>query len=517
MPSEFRNETYTDFTDAENQRAFRDALDSLPLGDEQGLVIAGREVKARRRIESVNPSRPAEIVGRFPVAEAAEARAALDAAWDAFSAWAATPVEIRAQVLFDAAALIRKNKHLYSAAMVVEVGKPWGEADADTAEAIDFLEFYGRQALALQGRTHALTPYPGERPELFYIPLGAGVVIPPWNFPMAIALGMTAAAIVAGNTVVLKPSSDAPFIGRLFFDALVASGMPPGVVNYLPGEGRTAGEELVTNARTRFIAFTGSREVGLGIVEKAGRTAAGQVWIKRVIAEMGGKNGIVVDESADVDSAAAGIVASAFGYAGQKCSACSRAIIHPAVYDRVRDAVAERASALRVGDPRRVDTQMGPVINRNAHAKTMHYIDIGKREAKLLAGGEAIDNDGGYYIAPTVFENVAPGSTLDQEEIFAPVLSIIKTDATAFEDLVALANATEYGLTGAVYSADRKHLNYARDHFHVGNLYFNRKCTGALVDVHPFGGFNMSGTDSKAGGRDYLLLLTQAKSVSEKI
>jgi len=394
------------------------------------------------------------------------------------------------------------------------VGKNWAEADADVGETIDFLEFYAREALRLAG---AKTPiqYPGERNELIYVPLGVGAVIPPWNFPFAIMAGMTAASIVTGNTVILKPSSDAPTIAAKFVEVLEEAGIPAGVVNFCPGSGATFGNAIVEHPKTRFIAFTGSKAVGLEIHERAARTQAGQIWIKRTILEMGGKDSILVAADADLDAAADGIVASAFGFSGQKCSACSRAIIEAPVYDAMIERILARVARLTVGDPA-ANNYIGPVVNKGALESMLRYVETGKKEGRLLTGGAAPQTaDGGYFLEPTVFADIASDAVLAQEEIFGPVLALIKVES--FEEGLAVANNTEYGLTGALYSTDRAKLDRARRDFHVGNLYFNRKCTGAMVGAHPFGGFNMSGTDSKAGGPDYLLLFTQAKSVAERL
>ncbi|CRF28910.1 aldehyde dehydrogenase [Mycobacterium tuberculosis] len=396
--------------------------------------------------------------------------------------------------------------------MVVEAGKSWAEADADTAEAIDFLEFYGREAERLAER-QPLTSIPGEDNELTYIPLGVGVIIPPWNFPLAITAGMTSAAVAAGNTVVLKPASATPVVAAKFVELLQTAGLPDGVVNFLPGSGQEVGDYLVEHPLTRFISFTGSREVGLRINELAARTAPGQRWIKRVVAEMGGKDAIIVDSDSDLELAAEAITASAFGFAGQKCSACSRAIVHESVYDEVLRRVAERVSRLRLGNPSNPEVDVGPVIDAKAHLKILEYLEIGSTEGRLVCGGGA-GGAKGYYIEPTVIADVDSKARIVQEEIFGPVVAFIKS--ASFDHALELANDTEYGLTGAVITRNRAHLERARTEFHVGNLYFNRKCTGALVGVHPFGGFNMSGTDSKAGGRDYLLQFTQAKVVSER-
>jgi len=513
MIAEFRNEPILDYSIEANRRKMEEALAevSAKLGQEYPLVIGGERVKAAGTFDSINPSNPKEIIGRFHKAGADEARRAVAAAESAFEGWRWMPARERADLLFRAAAILRRRRFEMNAWMVLEVGKNWTEADGDTAEAIDFMEFYGREAIRY-AQPHPLTPVPGEDNELKYIPLGAGAVIPPWNFPCAILTGMTTAAMVTGNTVVLKPSSDSCAIGWAVFSILEEAGMPPGVVNFLPGGGATAGQALVDNARTRFIAFTGSKEVGLGINESAAKHRDGQIWIKRVIAEMGGKDFILVDADADLESAAQGIVAAAFDFQGQKCSACSRAIIHEKVYDRVLEMIAERTRKITVGPTRSYEHYMGPVINAGAEKSILGYIEIGKKEGRLVTGGGKARDDG-YFIQPTVIADVPPRARLSLEEIFGPVLAV--TRCKNLEEGIEFANATEFGLTGAVYSRNRKHLRAAKRLCHVGNLYLNRKCTGALVGGHPFGGFNMSGTDSKAGGRDYLGLFMQAKLISE--
>jgi 1-pyrroline-5-carboxylate dehydrogenase len=411
---------------------------------------------------------------------------------------------------------MRARRHEFSALMVLEVGKSWAEADADTAEAIDFLEFYGREMLRL-GPPQLTEPCSDCDNKLYRLPLGVGVVISPWNFPLAITTGMTAAAIVTGNTAVLKPASAAPVVAawmvRLFNEDL---GLPPGVLNFLPGPGGAVGDALVDHPLTRFVAFTGSKEVGLRIFERAARLQPGQRWLKRTILEMGGKDAILVDETADMDSAAAGIVLSAFGFGGQKCSACSRLIAVADVYDELLEKVVAQTRTWQVGDPALgPQVRMGPVVDAAALRKHLEYIEIGKREGHLICGGKPIAVPaGGYFLQPTIFADVAPAARIAQEEIFGPVLAVIR--AADFDEGLAIANDTDYGLTGGVYSRRRDRLERACREFHVGNLYFNRKITGALVGIEPFGGFNLSGTDSKAGGSDYLLLFTQAKVVSEK-
>ena len=512
----FQNEPFTDFKVPENARAMQAALDlaASQLGREYDLVIGGHRLKTEGKIRSLNPARPAQLVGLHQQAGAEEAETAMKAALLAFESWSRRPVEERVSLLLNAARIIRNRKFEFCAWLTFEVGKNWAEADADVGETIDFLEFYAREALRL-ATIQPPIQFPGERGELLYIPLGVGAVIPPWNFPFAIMAGMTAASIVTGNTVVLKPSSDAPTIAAKFVEVLEEAGMPGGVVNFCPGSGSTFGNALVEHPQTRFIAFTGSKKVGLEIHERAAKALPGQIWIKRTILEMGGKNAILVCADANLDAAIEGVVASAFGFSGQKCSACSRAIVEAPVYGLFVERLRERVAQLTVGDPA-ANPNLGPVINQGALDSMLRFIETGKKEGRLLAGGHALQTAaGGYFLEPTVFGEIAPEAVLAQEEIFGPVLALIKV--SSFEEGLKAANNTEYGLTGSVYSTDRAKLDHACREFHVGNLYFNRKCTGAMVGAHPFGGFNLSGTDSKAGGPDYLLLFTQAKSVAEAL
>jgi 1-pyrroline-5-carboxylate dehydrogenase len=513
--SPFRNEPFTDFNDAANKRAMIEALQRVrsELGREYDLVVGGQRVRAAQSFVSTNPARPAEVIGTHPEATAEIAEQAVQAAVAAFTGWSRTPVDARVDLLLRAAALIRERHLDFCAWLTFEVGKNWAEADADVGECIDFLEFYAREALRLDSATTPIQ-FPGERNLLRYVPVGVSAVIPPWNFPFAIMAGMTAAAVVCGNTVVLKPSPDAPTIAARFVALLEEAGLPDGVVNLLQG-GPAIGQAIVEHPQVRLIAFTGSKKVGLDIHERAARTQPGQHFIKRTILELGGKDSIIVDADADIDAAVEGVAASAFGFSGQKCSACSRAIVDTVVYDIFCERLAERVGKIASGDPVE-NFYGGPVINAVAYKRVLNYIDIGKSEGRLLTGGRPVENpDAGYYIAPTVFADVPPTARLAQEEIFGPVLAVIKSQG--FDDALAIANNTEYGLTGAIYSSSRENLSRARDEFQVGNLYLNRKCTGAMVGAHPFGGFNMSGTDSKAGGPDYLTLFTQAKSVAEKL
>lgn len=517
VTDEFKNEPFTDFSRPENADAMRTAIEKVrgELGREYPSVINGEKVTLAKKFQSTNPANKTEVVGVFSEGDTDTSlvERAIEAATAAFKQWRNVPAVERAEYLFKVAEIMRRRKHELSAWMVFEVSKTWAEADGDTAEAIDFMEFYGREMLRWSGE-QPVTKVPGENNSLEYIPLGVGAVIPPWNFPLAIMAGMTMAAVVTGNTVVLKPSSDSPTIAAKFIEVLEEAGLPNGVVNFLTGSAAT-GEAMVTHPKTRFISFTGSKGVGLHINEEAAKTREGQIWIKRVIAEMGGKDAIVVADDADLESAATGIVQAAFGFQGQKCSACSRLIVDERVHDELMEKVVAQTKALKMGQPTEGDTNVAAVINKRSFENTIGYINKGVDEGgKILTGGTG-DETQGFFIEPTIVDDVRPGDTIEQEEIFAPVLAVIK--AKDFDHALEIANDTEFGLTGALYSASPERLDRARREFHVGNLYLNRKCTGALVGVHPFGGFNMSGTDSKAGGREYLLQFMQGKSIAQKV
>ncbi|MEK4533401.1 L-glutamate gamma-semialdehyde dehydrogenase [Solibacillus sp. FSL K6-1554] len=509
----YKHEPFTDFSVEENKQAYLEALKKVEsqLGADYPLIIGGERITTEEKIVSYNPAKKTEVIGSVSKASKDLAEKAMQEADKAFKSWKKVKPEIRADVLFKAATIIRRRKHEFSAWLTKEAGKPWNEADADTAEAIDFLEYYGRQMLEMKdGRK--VESRPNEYNRYDYIPLGVGIVISPWNFPFAIMAGTTVAAVVTGNTVLLKPASTTPVVAYKFIEVLEEAGLPKGVVNFVPGSGAEVGDYLVDHPKTRFISFTGSRDVGLRINERASKLSPGQIWIKRVIAEMGGKDTIVVDKDADLELAAQSIVKSAFGFSGQKCSACSRVVIVKDVYDQVVNRVEELTKSLTIGDPSDNNNFMATVIDSAAFKKISEYIEIGKTEGRLVAGGTA-DDSVGYFVHPTVFADVDPEARIMKEEIFGPVVAITKADS--FEEAIEIANNTEYGLTGAVITNDRMNLEYAREEFHVGNLYFNRGCTGAIVGYQPFGGFNMSGTDSKAGGPDYLTLHMQAKTTSE--
>jgi 1-pyrroline-5-carboxylate dehydrogenase len=511
---EFRNEPYADFSRPAVREAAGEALCRVrsELGREYLLRMGGDWIATGDALVSVNPSNPREAVGIHHKATPELANRAVEAAHGYFPQWSRTPAAERVRRLLEAARILRARKMEFDAWLVLEAGKTWPEAEADVSEGIDFCEYYAREMLRLAGpqRVHQL---PGEHDEMIYIPLGVGVVIPPWNFPAAILIGMTVASLVAGNTAIVKPSSETPTIAAKFAEVLLEAGFPEGSFTLLTGSGSTVGDVLVEHPKTRFISFTGSRDVGLRINELAARHGPGQIWIKRVIAELGGKDAIIVDADADIDKAVDGVLASAFGYQGQKCSACSRAIVDAQVYDGFLEKLAAKARDIKVGLAEDPGNYMGPVISETARRTILEYIAIGKREGRLVAGGEA--PSGGYFIRPTIIADVEPGARIFQEEIFGPVLAVTK--ARDFEHALGLANDSQYGLTGAVFSNNPDHVREAKERFHVGNLYFNRKCTGAMVGAHPFGGFNLSGTDSKAGGPDYLLLFLQAKSVAAKV
>ena len=516
---EFRNEPFTDYSAAENAEAMRAAIESVrgELGREYPLIINGEKITTDKKFSSVNPAEKSQIVGVFSDADAdAEnlTAKAVEAATNAFKFWQYTAPAERAEYLFRAAAIIRDRKHYFSAWMCFEAGKTWAEADGDTAEAIDFLEFYGREMLRWAEK-QPVTPYAGEDNRFEYIPLGVGAIIPPWNFPLAIMCGMTMAAVVTGNTCVLKPSPDAPTIAYKFMEVLEEIGLPAGVVNFVVGSGAAVGEQLVQSPKVRFISFTGSKNVGLHIYEEAAKTRPGQKWMKRVVAEMGGKDAIVVCADADLDSAAAGVVSAAFAFQGQKCSACSRLIVDESVHDELLEKIVRLTSNLKVGLPTDGDTNITAVINQKSIDNVQKAVETAKSEGGEVIAGGNVNVESGFYVEPTIITNVKAGSTIEQQEVFAPVLAVIKVKD--FDEALDVANGTDYGLTGSVYSISQANLERARREFHVGNLYLNRKSTGALVGVHPFGGFNMSGTDSKAGGREYLLQFMQGKSVSQKI
>lgn len=512
---QFRSEKLTNFTKPSNIRMMEKTLARVEsrLGREYSIIIGGERIRLNNKFNSYNPSKKEEIVGSFQEADKKTADKAMAIASETFKSWRHTPAKVRANYLIKIAKIMRRRRLELAAWMVFESGKNWVEADADVAEALDFCEYYAREVLRYDIGPK-LMQFPGERDEQIYIPLGVGLVIAPWNFPLAILCGMTTASFVTGNTVIMKPSEDSPAIAAKFMEIIEEAKLPVGVVNFLTGHGRPAADYLVGHPMTRFICFTGSKAVGLYIVEQAAKTRPGQKWVKRVILEMGGKDFIIVDSEADIDSAVTGVRASAYGLQGQKCSACSRLILDDKVYDKFMKKFIPTVEAIKIGPVKYYENYLGPVINEPAYNSILEYINVGKSEGNVICGGEP-GSKSGWFIKPTVIVDIEPHHRIFQEEIFGPVLAV--TRARNFDHALELANSTEYGLTGAVYTKSRKKIERAKKEAHVGNLYFNRKCTAALVGIHPFGGFNMSGTDSKAGGPDYLLLFLQAKSIGEYV
>jgi 1-pyrroline-5-carboxylate dehydrogenase len=513
--TEFRNEPYADFSQPANRQAMEQALAQVrsEFGKEYPLHLAGEAIPTGDKLKSVNPSDTSQVVGIHHRATKELANRAVESAFQFFPQWSRTPAADRVRMTRAVAQIIRKRKLEFDAWLVYEAGKTWIEAEADVCEAIDFCEYYANEMERL-APAQPVSQLPGEKDEMVYIPLGVGVVIPPWNFPLAILVGMTIATLVCGNTAVIKPSSETPTIAVKFAEVLREAGFPEASFTLLVGSGAAVGDVLVEHPKTRFVSFTGSRDVGLRINELAAKHRPGQIWIKRVIAEMGGKDAILVDGECDLEKAVDGVLASAFGYQGQKCSACSRAIVHTQVYDQFVEKLSAKARNIKIGKSDDPGNYMGPVISESARKTILNYIETGKKEGRMVAGDSAVPETG-YFIPPTIIADVDSKATIFQEEIFGPVLAI--TRARDFEHGLELANDSIYGLTGAVFSNNAAHLREARERFHVGNLYLNRKCTGAMVGVHPFGGFNMSGTDSKAGGPDYLLLFLQAKSIAAKV
>ena len=511
----FQTEQYSDFTDAAAKTAYELALAGVAArhGNHAPLVIGSDHLTTGEPIISTDPAQPDQVVGTASAASPADVDKAFDVAWDAFRGWSRTAVEERASIVHRTGDLMAERKYELAALMTYEAGKNWLESEADVAEAIDFCRYYAHQAVAM-AEPLAVHPYPGERNESWLQPIGAGAAIPPWNFPLAILTGMAIGPVAAGNTVLLKPASNTPMLGWAFMEIVAEAGLPPGVINFLPGGGGTIGDHLVDHPRTRFINFTGSKEVGLRIAERAARVHPGQIWLKRAYMEMGGKDALIIDETADLDAAAADAVRSAYGYQGQKCSACSRLIVVSDVYDEILDRVVDLTASLEIG-PGSANAPVGPVISAAQHDAILGEIESGRQEASMVVGGRALDRDGGYYIEPTVFADVSPNARLAQHEIFGPVLSVIR--AADFDDALAIANGTEFGLTGGLHTGDRERIERAEREFHVGNLYVNRKITGALVGVQPFGGFNMSGSNAKAGGPDYLRLFMEMKTVAERL
>ncbi|MCX7594241.1 MAG: L-glutamate gamma-semialdehyde dehydrogenase, partial [Fischerella sp.] len=512
-PSSFTGAADTDYAKEQARKKSQQALQTVrqQFGQTYLPLINGEYVNTQEIIDSLNPSNYSEVIGKVGLIGVEQAEKAMQAAKAAFPGWRKTPVRQRAEVLRKAAELMEQRRAELAAWIVLEVGKPVREADAEVSEAIDFCRYYALEMERLaQGYNYDV---PGETNRYIYQPRGIAVVISPWNFPLAIATGMTVAALVTGNCTLLKPAETSSVIAAKLTEILVAAGIPKGVFQYLPGKGSQVGAYLVSHPDTHLIVFTGSQEVGCRIYAEAANLKPLQKHMKRVIAEMGGKNAIIIDESADLDQAVAGVVQSAFGYSGQKCSACSRVIVHTAIYDTFVQRFVEATKSLNIGEAELPSTQVGPVIDASARDRIREYIEKGKAEANVALELPAPEN--GYFVGPVIFTDVSPNAVIAQQEIFGPVVAVIR--AKNFSEALAIANDTNYALTGGLYSRTPSHIQRAQEEFEVGNLYINRTITGAIVARQPFGGFKLSGVGSKAGGPDYLLQFLEPRTVTENI
>ncbi len=511
----YENASLINFVHRESQDKMRAALQEVRagLGKKYPLVIDGDKVWTNKTIASINPTMPDEVVGHVAEAGIPEAERAVEVAREAFHQWSFTPMEERARLLERVAAIMDRRRYELCALEVYEVGKAWAEADGDIREAMDFCLFYAQQ-MRLRGRPRLTQHVLGEESYQHYWPRGVALVIAPWNFPMAILCGMVSAALVTGNTVIMKPAEQAAVCGALLMEIFEEAGIPDGVLNFLPGKGSVMGAHLVDHKDVDVIAFTGSREVGLRIWESAGQTRPGQRELKRVVCEMGGKNAVIIDSDADLDEAIVDSVYSAFGYQGQKCSALSRLIVLEENYSRVMDRLLSAAASLRLGNPEEPGITVGPVIDAAAYKRIQEYIEIGKSEA-MLAYQKGDVPDKGYFIPPTIFANVTPEMRIAREEIFGPVLCVLK--ARDLTEAIRMANSTEFALTAGFFSRSPANIERAKAELVAGNVYINRSCTGAVVGRHPFGGFKMSGGGTKAGGEDYLLQFVVPRVVTENI
>ncbi|MEJ2648819.1 MAG: L-glutamate gamma-semialdehyde dehydrogenase [Sedimentisphaerales bacterium] len=477
------------------------------------LFINGKEVSTNDTMTSVNPANPEEIIGQIHQAGKEEVDHAIAAAKSAFQTWQEVPSEQRAQYLIKAAEIARKRIYQLCAWQVLEVGKQWDQAYNDVTEGIDFFEYYARHSVRM-GEPQRLGSAKGEINLYLYEPKGIAAVIAPWNFPFAISAGMASAAIVTGNCVVYKPSGLSSVVGHNLVEIFEEAGLPQGVFNYIPGRGSVIGDHIIEHPDISLIAFTGSVETGTRIIEKAAKVQPDQANVKKIISEMGGKNAIVIDEDIDIDYAVPHVLYSAFGFQGQKCSACSRLIIHEAIYDEFVESLVKSASEMKIGPAEDSSNVMGPVVNSSAQEKILEYIEIGKKEGSLLYQSETPKGNG-FYVPITIIENITPKSRIAQEEIFGPVLAVMKVKD--FDQAIEWALSTRFALTGGVFSKNPDHLEYARKKFRVGNLYLNRNCVGAMVEKQPFGGARMSGVGTKAGGPDYLLHFVDPRTITEKI
>ena len=511
--SPFQNEPAADFTQEHIRLAFPKAIADIrkQIPKTCPLFINGKQVLTSDKIPSVNPANPSEIIGQIHQAGTNEVNQAIAAAKSAFETWQDVPAEQRAQYLIKAAEIGRKRIYELAAWQVLEVGKQWDQAYNDVAEAIDFFEYYARQAIRL-GKPQQLGSVPGEINLYLYEPKGVAAIIAPWNFPLAISAGMASAAIVTGNCVVYKPSVFSSVVGHNLLEIFEQAGLPKGVFNYIPGRGHIIGDYLVEHPDISLIAFTGSVEIGNRIIERAAKVQSGQPNVKKIIAEMGGKNAIIIDDDADLDEAVPHVLYSAFGFQGQKCSACSRVIVLDAVYEKFVERLIKAAAALQIGPAEDPANVMGPVVDSSAQKNILQYIEIGKKEGKMIFQAK-IPQGSGFYAPITIFDNITPQSRIAQEEIFGPVLAVMK--AKDFEQAIEWALSTRFALTGGVFSRSPNHLSIASKKFKVGNLYLNRNCVGAMVERQPFGGTKMSGVGTKAGGPDYLLHFMDPRTITE--
>jgi len=509
----FRNEPPLDFRIGRVRSEFSEAITFVRqrLGRDYPLLIGGEAVQTDDGIASINPARPSEVVGRSASAGTREADRAIAAAEATAMEWSRQPAGERARVLRRAAEILRARRMELSAWEVFEVGKTWREADRDVTEAIDFLRYHAEE-IERKAPSRRMGDYPGERNLYSYLPIGIGVVIAPWNFPLAIPAGMVSAALAAGNAVLFKPSELSPVMGYHLVQAFTEAGLPDGVLAYLPGRGEIVGDYLVRHPAVGFITFTGSREVGLGIIEQAARLSTGQRQVKRVVAEMGGKNAIIVDETADLDLAVPGVVQSAVGFQGQKCSACSRVIVLESIYDLFLHRLTEALRSLRIGSPEDPATELGPVIEASAQQRLRTAVEEGACKGRVILHVTDIPSEG-FYVGPAVIADLAPECRIAQEELFGPVVVVLR--AKNLDEAIRIANATDYALTGGVYSRSPAAIERVGREMTAGNLYINRGITGALVGRQPFGGYRLSGVGSKAGGPDYLLQFMIPKVVSE--
>lgn len=518
ISGEFRNESPTDFARKEEREAFHNALEEVKnqMPFQVPAIIDGRRIETKEKIDSVDPAFKDTLIATSASCNEKHVQEAVRSARAAFAKWSKTTAEERAEILRRAAKFIRKQRHFFAAVVVLEAAKPWHEADADVDEAIDFIEYYARAAVEIGGEQR-LQPYLlGEHNDMSYHPVGVVGVIGPWNLPCAIPTGMTTAALAVGNCVILKPSEQTPLIAKLIVQAFESAGLPEGVLNFIPGRGEVVGHELVVHPDVNMIVFTGSREVGLNIVREASVLREGQNFIKKTVTELGGKNAIIVDESADLDSAVPEILYSAFGFSGQKCSACSRVIVLESLYDECVERLKDGIESLIIGPAENPETQVGPLIEQAAVDKVKRYIELGKKTAKLIISRDVSELEGqGFFVSPTLFEVTTEQHALMQEEIFGPVLTIMKVKN--FDEALRVANSTPYALTGGVQSRTPSNLRRARNEFECGNLYLNRAITGAVVGRQPFGGYRLSGQGCKAGGPDYIKQFVVTRHVAENI